>query len=627
MDKSPAADFSSLFEFLPIGAYRSSPQGLSLRANPALVQLNGYASEAELLAAVQDIAREWYVLPSRRAEFMALLERDGKVLGFESEVYRHKTRERIWIREHAHPVRSASGEVLYFEGTVEEITEQVRSRQALQRSQASQQQLISLLPGVVYRLAIHPDGRRHYSFVSDGVRELYCIEPEAVLADSEAMVRFRHPDDVSRMVSLSEAAMDQRLPLQAEVRAVLADGSEKWIQVLSAPAPSEDGFEVRVGLLFDITQRKRTEIALAESGELWKLALECTGDGVWDWHIADGMEVFSPALLAMYGLDPNELAKRPGALDRLTHPDDVAPMLAKREAHIAGHTPTYVSEHRIRCRDGRWKWVLSRGMVISRDAQGQALRMIGTHTDITAAKQAQALLQERDRAAASDAAKSQFLSRVSHELRTPLNAILGFAQLLELQPGVGERQQGWNRQVLASGRHLLALVDDILDLSSVQTGHVVLHTQAVALRDVLDEAWAMLAAVASSRGIGLVNNLPVDGACNVLADRKRLKQVLSNLLSNAIKYNREGGWVRLSLQREAAHLTLKVADHGRGLDAAQQARLFKPFDRLGAERGTVPGTGLGLALSHQLAQAMGASLAVDSSSDQGTVFGLRLPAA
>ncbi len=129
-------DFSSLFELLPIGAYRSTPDGAQMRANPALVRLNGYESEQEMLEGVKDIGREWYVDPLQRRHFLELMERDGRVVNFRSEIYRHKTRERIWIRENAHAVRDAHGKIKFFEGTVEDITE---SQRALLNLSASEQ--------------------------------------------------------------------------------------------------------------------------------------------------------------------------------------------------------------------------------------------------------------------------------------------------------------------------------------------------------------------------------------------------------------------------------------------------------------------------------------------------------
>jgi diguanylate cyclase (GGDEF)-like protein/PAS domain S-box-containing protein len=259
--QAQAVDFSTLFDFLPIGAYRSSPDGRQIRANPAQVQLNGYTHEAELIAAMQDIGRQWYVEPSRRTVFRDLLERQGYVRGFVSEVYRHKTGERIWVSENAHVVRDAAGCILFYEGTVEDITERVRAEAELRRRD-----------------------------------------------------------------------------------------------------------------------------------EIWKLALESTGDGVWDWNLAEGVARMSRRCLEMYGFGAHDLRPSPHSMDQRTHPDDKARMLHDRRAHLEGRAPSYVNEHRVLCADGSWKWVLARGMVISRDAHGKALRMVGTHTDITQRKEAEALI-------------------------------------------------------------------------------------------------------------------------------------------------------------------------------------------------------------------------------------------
>jgi PAS domain S-box-containing protein len=624
-----ADDFSSLFEFLPIGAYRSSPEGRQLRANPALVQLNGFASEAEQLAEVSQIATEWYVDPGRRDEFKHLLERDGRVAGFESEVYRYKSRERIWIRENAHVVRDATGAVLFYEGTVEEITERIRDRQALQRSQQQLRQVVDLVPGMVYRVVVLPGHGRRATLVSSGVQALFGLTQEEVMTDGLAVHRLRHPGDRARVEVETQAAIGSGATWESEFRVVLRSGEEKWVQAISTAAPPEDGQEVRVGVAFDITARKLAEDRLRESSELWKRALESSGDGVWDWHIEDDVEILSAACKALYGFAEDELPDRPDALDSRTHPNDLEGMHRAREAHFSGLTPSYVSEHRVQCKDGQWKWILSRGIVISRDTQGRPLRMIGTHTDITAKKQAEELRLERDRAEAADMAKSHFLSRVSHELRTPLNAVLGFSQLLEMEADLAAnpRQLGWVRQVLASGRHLLALMDDILDLSAAQTGQLSVHAEAMPLRPVVEEAWAMLASAAQEAGLQFEDEVRTELTPQVLADRKRLKQVLVNLLSNAIKYNRPGGWVRVGAVRLGDEVVLSVTDSGVGLSEAQSLRLFQPFERLGAERGPVPGTGLGLALCRQLIEAMNGSIDASSRPGEGSIFRIRLPRA
>jgi PAS domain S-box-containing protein len=509
MAQRPAADnFSTLFEFLPIGAYRTSPQGRQLRANLALARLNGFASEAEQLAAVRDIAGQWYVDPQRRAAFMAEIEGRGQVVGFESEVFRYRTRERIWVRENAHLVRDRKGRALHYEGTVEEISERVASRDALHRSQAHLRQIVELVPGMVFRVVIEPDGDRRATFVSSGARQLFELEPEDILSDGKLIHRLRHVDDEQGLRRAADQAAGSRAPLAHEYRVQLASGRQKWVQQISAAAPPEDGREVRVGMILDITERK----------------------------------------------------------------------------------------------------------------QAEELRL------------------ERDRAAAADLAKSAFLSRVSHELRTPLNAVLGFVQLMALDPGHGpfsQRQLAWTQQALASGRHLTALLDDVLDLSSAQTGQLRFNLKTVQLQPLIDEVCTMLSGEAAAAGVQIHRQPSADATLALLADRKRLLQVLGNLLSNAIKYNHRGGWVRVQAglapgahaQGDGGLVELSVADSGPGLDASQRARLFQPFERLDAHTGPVAGTGLGLALSRQLVDAMGGSLRVDSEPGQGAVFSLRLPGA
>jgi PAS domain S-box-containing protein len=314
------------------------------------------------------------------------------------------------------------------------------------------------------------------------------------------------------------------------------------------------------------------------------------GDGVWDWDLRTGVETLSDRCREMYGLDADEGAHRPDDLDERTHPDDLARMLDDRQAHLDGRTPRYQNEHRIHCSDGSWKWVLTRGLVIARDEQGRPLRMIGTHTDITARKQADDLRQERDRADAADRAKTLLLSRVSHELRTPLNAVLGFAQLIENDPGVDPRHLVWVRHIRAGGSQLLELVDDLLDLASVQAGRLHLDLVPVDLPKLVAECWHMQSAAVQRQQVQWLPTFDDAAGLTVRADVRRLRQVVGNLVSNAIKYNRPSGEVRVTAVRRGDRVRLSVQDTGRGLDADQLARIFRPFERLGAQHTTVEGT-------------------------------------
>jgi signal transduction histidine kinase/ActR/RegA family two-component response regulator len=231
-----------------------------------------------------------------------------------------------------------------------------------------------------------------------------------------------------------------------------------------------------------------------------------------------------------------------------------------------------------------------------------------------------------EEARAANQAKSAFLSSMSHELRTPLNAILGFAQILSsnAMPTTPEQKLEFSNHILKSGRHLLTLINEILDLAKVEAGALTLSMEAVGLAEVLAECRTMIEPLAGTRGIRV---LFPDGclAVQLRADRTRLKQVLLNLLSNAVKYNREGGAVVLDcVEAGPRRLRLSVRDTGMGLESGQVAALFQPFNRLGQEGGTQEGTGIGLVVTRRLVELMGGEIGVTSSPGVGSVFWIEL---
>jgi signal transduction histidine kinase/CheY-like chemotaxis protein len=233
----------------------------------------------------------------------------------------------------------------------------------------------------------------------------------------------------------------------------------------------------------------------------------------------------------------------------------------------------------------------------------------------------EALRHAAEHAFSASHAKSEFLSRMSHELRTPLNAVLGFAQLLELD--LDGRQRDQVQTIRTAGRHLLDLINDVLDVSRIEAGQMQLSLEPVSVEPVVREAADLVAPLAASRRITVRTELhtPADG--RVVADAQRLRQVLLNLLSNAVKYNHEGGEVRVRVERDRRRLRLAVSDTGPGIPPDKLGRLFQPFDRLGAEHSEVEGTGLGLAISHGLITAMGGAIRAESG-PQGTTFWVEL---
>jgi protein-histidine pros-kinase len=254
----------------------------------------------------------------------------------------------------------------------------------------------------------------------------------------------------------------------------------------------------------------------------------------------------------------------------------------------------------------------------------EGLRVLASIVDITERKQLEESRLAKLSADRANQAKSEFLSRMSHELRTPLNAVLGYAQMLEMDP-LSPKQVQRVQHILKGGRHLLALINEVLDITRIEAGRMTLSLEPVLVATVIGEAVDMVRPQAVARRIQLVIPVAQGEPVYVLAEQQRLKQVLLNLLSNGVKYNREGGTLTISEQIVSKNrYRLTVTDTGGGIPPALLSRLFTPFDRLEADSRT-EGTGLGLVLSRNLMTAMGGTISIESEVSRGTSFTLELP--
>lgn len=236
------------------------------------------------------------------------------------------------------------------------------------------------------------------------------------------------------------------------------------------------------------------------------------------------------------------------------------------------------------------------------------------------------LVEARDAAEFANKAKSQFLSQMSHELRTPMNAILGFTELLQTdsEAPLNAEQKEYTGEVLRAGRHLLDLINDVLDLAKVEAGKFTLSNEPTRLGEVFQGCLEMIRPLADRRRILIAQHCPGLDEYLVNADHIRLKQVLINLLSNAVKYNRDEGRIDIECKVIGARLHLGVRDTGVGINAEDIQRLFQPFERFGAARKTQEGTGIGLALSQRLIDLMGGRITVDTQAGVGSTFWIEL---
>jgi signal transduction histidine kinase len=261
-----------------------------------------------------------------------------------------------------------------------------------------------------------------------------------------------------------------------------------------------------------------------------------------------------------------------------------------------------------------------------RDAVGAIYAVCAISTDVTELKRAQQELDQREALELSNRATSAFLSRVSHELRTPLNAILGFGQVLEVD-ALNERQRNSVEQIMKGGRHLLGLVNDLLEISRIESGELKVSLGVIDLVRAVDDIVRLVEPLAAERAVSIVHRADPEPQ-PVLADEQRVRQVLLNLLSNAIKYNRDGGEVEVHVAAaREGRVAVRITDTGEGIAEEDLERLFSPFDRLGAEQTAVEGTGLGLALSKLMVEAMDGRLDVRSEPGVGSTFSIELPVA
>ncbi|RZI84892.1 MAG: PAS domain S-box protein [Rubrivivax sp.] len=435
--------------------------------------------------------------------------------------------------------------------------------------------------------------------------------------------------DVPALLQEVRTLNDELVLTEKRFSASLAEVSRLTEKILVGTTVSATLLLSLIGLFLVRSSLKRQadhRRAMVLANERWELAAAAAELGLFELDIRSDVFRLDAKAAALFGWGPGEVVVPRTRLRQLIVEDDRHPV---RDAFVAAvqSGQVFTATYRIYRQDGAMRYLESTGHVVDGQSSKDP-RMVGVVRDITEAQaQAQRAMQ---RDAAEKVAQSQrdFLSRLSHELRTPLNAILGFAQLLLLDrtQALAPTQAERVNLMLNAGRQLLAMVEDVLDLSKVDAGEITIAVQPVALAPLWRASVAMVDGVRERHQVTLVDRLSAEPQW-VCADPQRLMQVFINLLTNACKYNRPGGHVVVESWDEEDAVVIQVSDDGIGMSVEEVAQLFQPFKRLAPMAESIEGTGLGLYIVKQLVERMAGRIEVSSQAGQGSRFTLRLPTA
>jgi PAS domain S-box-containing protein len=513
---------------------------------------------------------------------------------------------------------SGSGQYLGRAWFFRDITERKRAEEALIESEHRFRIMADSCPIGIWVTGVQGETR----FINRTYREFCGITSEQI--DGDEWKSRLHPEDAPQFVAALERAIGAHTPFKAEERSRRADGEWRWVESYAVPRFSPSGdFLGLIGTSKDTTDRRQSEQALHTSEEKFRQLAENIREVFWMKNAGSKEFLYvSPAYEQIWGATCASIYQNPASRLEAIHPDDLEQCLLLFEKQMRGEAAE--SEYRIRTPDGQEKWILDRAFPI-RDENGQLIRLVGIVDEITEQKRYEKeLISSREDAEAANQTKSRFLANMSHEIRTPMNGVIGMNQLL-LGTDLTREQRRYVEVVQTSGRTLLTIIDNILDLSKIEAGKIVIEKRNLDVRQMIADVILLLQDQVSAKGIKVDSCVSPDVPQVLKGDVHRLRQILTNLTANAVKFT-DRGEVTLNVElmskcNDTVIIRFAVADTGIGIRPDQITALFSPFVQADASTTRkYGGTGLGLTISKQLVEMMGGKIGVNSREAQGSTF-------